>query len=123
MLSKPSSAAVNFGALLKGSNLRRHFMAIEGKDYEDLKQAVVRLEFPSFISKITGYIEKPVVKIIDSLPVQASQNIQDAVKITLENLLALTVKTMDKELKYASSTTAYKIASGIRFFCICNNKS
>jgi hypothetical protein len=32
-------------------------MAIEGKDYEDLKQAVVRLEFPSFISKITSYIE------------------------------------------------------------------
>jgi hypothetical protein len=35
-------------------------MAIEGKDYEDLKQAVVCLEFPSFISKITSYIEKPV---------------------------------------------------------------
>ena len=44
-------------------------MAIEGKDYEDLKQAVVRLEFHSFISKITSYIEKPVGKIIDSLPV------------------------------------------------------
>jgi len=88
-------------------------MAIEGKDYEDLKQAVVRLEFPSFISKITSYIEKPVGKIIDSLPVQTSKNIQDAVKITLKNLLALTVKTMDKELKYGASTTAHKIASGI----------
>ena len=32
-------------------------MAIEGKDYEDLKQAVMRLEFPSFISKITNFIE------------------------------------------------------------------
>jgi hypothetical protein len=88
-------------------------MAIEGKDYEDLKQAVVRLEFPSFISRISSYIEKPVEKIIDSLPVQASQNIQDAVKITLKNLLALTVKTMDKEFKNGASTTAHKIASGI----------
>jgi hypothetical protein len=88
-------------------------MAIEGKDYEDLKQAVVRLEFPSFISKITSYIEKPVGKIIDSLPVKTSQNIQDAVKVTLKNLLSLTVKTMDKELIRGASTTAHKIASGI----------
>jgi len=88
-------------------------MAIEGKDYEDLKQAVVRLEFPSFISRITSYVEKPVEKIIDSLPVKTSQNIQDAVKITLKNLLALTVKTMDKDLKNGASTTAHKIASGI----------
>jgi len=35
-------------------------MAIEGKDLEDLKQAVVRLEFPSFISKMTSFVEKPV---------------------------------------------------------------
>jgi hypothetical protein len=88
-------------------------MAIEGKDYEDLKQAVVRLEFPSFISKITSYVEKPLGKIIDSLPVKTSQNIQDAVKITLKNLLAITVKTMDKEFKNGASTTAHKIASGI----------
>ena len=33
-------------------------MPIEGKDYEDLKQAVVRLEFPGFISKITSFLEK-----------------------------------------------------------------
>ena len=88
-------------------------MVIEGKDYEDLKQAVVRLEFPSFISKITSYIEKPVGKIIDRLPVKTSQNIQDAVKVTLKNLLSLTVKTMDKELIRGASTTAHKIASGI----------
>jgi hypothetical protein len=88
-------------------------MVIEAEDYEDLKQAVVRLEFPSFISKITSYIEKPVGKIIDSLPVQASQNIQDAVKITLKNLLALTVKTMDKEINLGASATAHKIASDI----------
>jgi hypothetical protein len=49
-------------------------MAIIGKDYEDLKQAVVRLEFPSFFSKITSHIEKPVGKIIDNLPVQASHD-------------------------------------------------
>jgi len=88
-------------------------MTFEGKDYEDLKQAVESLEFPSFISKITSYIEKPVVKIIDSLPVQASKNIQDAVRITLKNLLTLTVKTMDKEFKRGASTTTHKIASGI----------
>jgi len=88
-------------------------MTIEGKDYKDLKQAVERLEFPSFISKITSYIEKPVVKIIDSLPVQTSKNIQDAVRITLNNLLTLTVKTMDKEFKRGASTTTHKIASGI----------
>ncbi|MGA8181451.1 MAG: EcsC family protein [Desulfobacterales bacterium] len=88
-------------------------MAIEGKDYEDLKQAVVRLEFPSFISKITSYIEKPVGKIIDSLPVKPSQNIQDMVRFTLKHLLAITVKTMDKEFKHGASTTAHKVASGI----------
>lgn len=88
-------------------------MAIEGKDYDDLKQAVVRLEFPSFISKITSHIEKPVGKIMDSLPVKTSRNIQDVVKFTLRNLLSLTVKTMDKELKHGASTTGHKIASGI----------
>lgn len=88
-------------------------MAIEGKDYEDLTQAVVRLEFPSFISKVTSFIEKPVGKFIDSLPVQASKNIQDAVKVTLKNLLTLTVKTMGKEFKREASTTTHKIASGI----------
>ena len=78
-------------------------MAIEGKDYEDLTQAVVRLEFPSLISKVTSFIEKPVGKFIDSLPVQASKNIQDAVKVTLKNLLIFTVKTMDKEFKREAS--------------------
>jgi hypothetical protein len=34
-------------------------MAIEGKDYEDLKQAVVRLEFPSFISRIRKFPGRP----------------------------------------------------------------
>ena len=88
-------------------------MTIEGKDYEDLKQAVESIEFPGFISKITSYIEKPAVKIIDSLPVQASKNIQDAVRITLKNLLTLTLKTMDKEFNRGASTTTHKIASGI----------
>lgn len=88
-------------------------MAIEGKDYEDLKQAVVRLEFPGFISKITSFVEKPVGKMIDSLPVQASQSIQDAVKVTLKNLLTFTVKTMDQNFKYEASLTIHKIAGGI----------
>jgi hypothetical protein len=88
-------------------------MAIEKKDYEDLRQAVVRLEFPGFISKITSYIEKPIEKIIDSLPVKTSQNIQDAVRVTLKHLLSLTVKTMDKELIRGASTAAHKVAGGI----------
>ena len=88
-------------------------MAIEGKDYEDLEQAVVRLEFPSFISKIASHIEKPIGKMIDSLPAKTSQNIQDAVKVTLKNLLSFTVKTMDNALKRGASTTAHKVAGGI----------
>ena len=63
-------------------------MAIQGKDYDDLKQAAELLEFPSFISKITNFVGKPIEKIIDSLPVQASENIQDATNATLDKLLA-----------------------------------
>jgi len=88
-------------------------MAIQGKDYVDLKRAVELLEFPSFISKITSFVGKPIEKIIDSLPVQVSENIQDVTKVTLNRLLAFTVKTMGKDSKSEASTITHKIASGV----------
>ncbi len=38
-------------------------MAIKGKDYDDLKRAVELLEFPSFISKFTNFVGKPIEKL------------------------------------------------------------
>lgn len=88
-------------------------MAIQGKDYDDLKRAVELLEFPNFISKVANFVGKPVEKIIDSLPVQLSENIQDITKVTLNRLLAFTVKTMDKDSKSEASIITHKIASGV----------
>ena len=88
-------------------------MAIQGKDYDDLKRAVELLEFPSFISKITNFVGKPVEKIIDKLPVQVSENIQDVTKVTLNRLLVFTVRTIDKDSKNEASIITHKIASGV----------
>jgi len=88
-------------------------MAIKGKDYDDLKRAVELLEFPSFISKFSNFVGKPVEKIIDILPIQASENIQDVTNVTLSKLLSFTVKTMDKDSKSEASTITHKIASGV----------
>ncbi|NIA03540.1 MAG: EcsC family protein [Nitrospirae bacterium] len=86
-------------------------MAIKGKDYDDLKRAVKLLDFPSFISKIANFVGKPVEKIIDSLPVPISENIQEATEVTLNTLLDFIVKTMDKDSKSEASTIIPKIAS------------
>ncbi len=88
-------------------------MAIKGKDYDDLKRAVKLLEFPSFISKIINFVGKPVEKIIDSLPIPISENIQEATEVTLNKLLTLTVKTMDKDSKSEASTIIPKIAISV----------
>ena len=88
-------------------------MAIKGKDNEDLKRAVKLLEFPSFISKIANFVGKPVEKIIDSLPVPISENIQNVTEVTLNTLLAFTVKTMDQDSKSEASTIIPKIASSV----------
>jgi hypothetical protein len=88
-------------------------MPIKGKDYDDLKRAVELLEFPSFISKFTNLVGKPVEKIIDSLPARASENIQDVTNVTLHKLISFTVKTMDKDSESDASTITHKILSGV----------
>jgi hypothetical protein len=64
-------------------------------------------------NRSTNYIGKPVEKIIDSLPVQLSENIQDVTNVTLNRLMVFTVKTMDKDTKSDASTITHKIASGV----------
>ncbi len=88
-------------------------MPIEGKEREDLRRAVELLENPSFIARITDFIGQPVEKFINYLPSQASGKIQDAVKITLDKLMSLSVRTMNEGFVGPASTLTHKIASGL----------
>jgi len=88
-------------------------MPIKEKEREDLRRAVELLENPSFIARITDFIGQPVEKFIHYLPSQASGKIQDAVKITLNKLLGLSVRTMNEDFEGPASTLTHKIASGL----------
>ena len=88
-------------------------MSLEGNEREDLRRAVVLLENPSFISRITYFVGQPIEKIINSLPAQASDSIQTAVQATLKKLLSISVTTMDKKFSGSASTLTHKIASGV----------
>ncbi len=88
-------------------------MPIEVKGREDLRRAVELLENPSFIARITDFLGQPAEKFISFLPSQASGKIQDAVKATLNKLLSLSVRTLDKDFEGPASTVTHKIASGV----------
>ena len=88
-------------------------MTIEEKEYEDLRRAVALLENPSFISRITDYVGRPLEKFIDYLPASLSGKIQEIVKDALEKLLIFSAGTMEVGFKGAASTAAHKIATGV----------
>ncbi|MEE8540289.1 MAG: EcsC family protein [Desulfobacterales bacterium] len=88
-------------------------MLLEGKEYEDLRRAVAFLENPSFISRITDYVGRPVEKFIDYLPAPLSGKIQETVKDALDKLLIFSAGTMDVGFKGAASTAAHKVATGV----------
>ena len=88
-------------------------MSIGTKGFEDLKRAVELLENPSFIARLTDFVGQPVEKVIDFLPSPVSKKVQDAVKVALNKLLNLSVKTLDEDFDGPASTITHKIATGV----------
>lgn len=88
-------------------------MAIDEKGLEDLRRAVQLLENPSYIARLTDFVGQPVEKLMDYLPTQVPKKIQDAVKVALDKLLNLSVKTLDEGFDGPASTVTHKIATGV----------
>ncbi|MCB2166655.1 MAG: EcsC family protein [Deltaproteobacteria bacterium] len=87
-------------------------MSLEPKDYEDLRQAVVRLEKTRFIARLTHYAGRPIEKMIDALPKGASEGLQGVVRATVTRLLTMALKTMDACPRRASPRI-HKMAGGL----------
>lgn len=88
-------------------------MAIDEKGLEDLRRAVQLLENPSYIARLTDFVGQPVEKLMDYLPTQVPKKIQYAVKVALDKLLNLSVKTLDEGFDGPASTVTHKIATGV----------
>jgi hypothetical protein len=87
-------------------------MSLEPKDYEDLRQAVVRLEKTRFIARLTHYAGQPIEKMIDTLPAGVSDRLQGVVRATVTRLLGMALKTMDARPRRASPRI-HKMAGGL----------
>ena len=69
-------------------------MSLEPKDYEDLRQAVVRLEKTRFIARLTHYAGQPIEKMIETLPDGVSEKLQGVVRATVTRLLGMALKAL-----------------------------
>jgi hypothetical protein len=72
-------------------------MNISGEDLNALKRAVQTLEYPSFATRLTNLVGKPIEMITNMLPVSASQAISKATAKALEVALKIALRTMQSE--------------------------
>jgi hypothetical protein len=88
-------------------------MPLEPKDYEDLRQAVVRLEKTRFIARLTHYAGQPIEKMIETLPDGVSEKLQGVVRATVTRLLGMALKTMGRRVRQKASPRIHKMAGGL----------
>jgi hypothetical protein len=88
-------------------------MAIQDADLKELEHAVLLLENPSFIARVTDLIGQPIERIVHYLPADTSGKLQGSVRAALHKLLDLSVRTMNREPRRLSSDVGHKIASGV----------
>jgi len=88
-------------------------MSIEVHDRHDLERAVVLLENPSFVARMTDVIGQPIERFIDYLPADASNKLHDTVRASLHKLLDVSLKTMNENRQGRPANLAHKVASGI----------
>ena len=88
-------------------------MTLEPHDYEDLRQAVARLEKTRFIARLTHYAGHPIEKMIDTLPKGASERLQGVVRATVTRLLGVARTTMGGRGPQNASPRIHTVAGGL----------
>jgi hypothetical protein len=86
---------------------------IQERDRADLARAVALLENPSFIARITDFVGEPVERFVNFLPADTSDRLQGSVRVALEKLLHVAVKTVDDRSSKPASNLTHKLATGI----------
>lgn len=82
-------------------------------DHADLERAVELLEHPGFIARISNLIGVPIEQVIAVLPSGASDRIQATVRSVLEELLAVSLRTLNPAGRGPASTLGHTIGTGI----------
>ena len=82
-------------------------------DLDDLEAAVLALENPSLIARITDVIGVPLEQVLDVLPARANVRLQKSARIALEKLLNVSVGTLRRHADEPSSDLKHKLAGGL----------
>jgi hypothetical protein len=82
-------------------------------DRADLERAFELLENPSFVARVTDLIGEPVERFVNYLPAGASNTVQESVRVALERLLVVAVRTVDDRRPKPASNLTHKVASGV----------
>ncbi|MFO7653736.1 MAG: EcsC family protein [Candidatus Krumholzibacteriia bacterium] len=101
---------------LAGGNVARGDEMTEA-DLAALREAVRRLENPGFVARLTDLVGEPLEKAARFLPGQMTERVQQAVRITLEKLLDVAIRTLEDEDRRPGGTLRgrsrfHRVASG-----------
>ncbi len=85
-------------------------MALDQKDYEDLKYAKSLLENPSVAAKLVNVLGKPIERGLEFLPENWSLMVQDAARKALRKAFDFAIMTMDNKAAIPASNQFHKIS-------------
>lgn len=88
-------------------------MAIEGVDRRDLERAVVLLEQPSLVARITDVVGQPIERFLGFLPADASGRLHETVRAALARLLDVSLGTLRGGRYGPAADLSHKVAGGI----------
>lgn len=79
----------------------------------DLERAVMLLENPSFMARVTDVVGRPVERLVGALPRETSAKLQQSVRAVLYKLLDLSVSTMGGGRQRPAAMRLHKAAVGM----------
>lgn len=81
-------------------------------DRADLERAVLLLERPGLVARLSNLLGEPIEKLVDALPARTSERLHEAVRVALHRLLDVAVRTLDEEPR-PPARLRHKVATGV----------
>jgi len=90
---------------------------ISGNDMLALERAVVLLEHPGIVARLTSMLGSPVEKALKALPENVASTVHDATRKAIEKALNVAIRTLTKDQQGGqSSDRLHRVATGISGF-------
>jgi hypothetical protein len=86
---------------------------LDDRDLADLERAVMLLEHPGFVARVSDVVGQPIEKVVNLLPVKWSGNVQEATRTALFKLLDAVVRTMKRRYRGPAWTRTHKLMIGL----------